>query len=484
MMPGMDGIEVCQRLRNDPRLAEMPVIMITALSDDESRLKGIEAGADDFISKPFNSAELRARVRTIVRLNRYRRLASEREQRQQAEARTQRQLQRLAALHDIDMAMTASLNLNDALHVLVEQIPARLGLDAVAVLLIDSSTQSLQHTASHGFRTSTAASNIAVPLSDTLSGQAILSRSPVYANLPTSRHNGTAANGHAAHPLPPLFAASRTHCIMEAEDFRVFYGLPLISRGKPRGVLELFHRETIPPETDWLDFLETLASQVAIAMSNAELFASLQQSYDDTLRGWVKALDLRDKETEGHSQRVTELSVQLARAMGLDEEQVEHIYRGALLHDIGKLGIPDSILLKPGPLTDEEWVTMRKHPVFAYEWLAPIDYLRPALDIPHYHHEKWDGSGYPEGLRGEQIPLAARIFAVIDVWDALSSDRPYRKRWPDEKVHTHLREQSGTHFDPQVVEAFLTMRDRGKRSFDSYASTASQPDTTRTHEPA
>jgi HD-GYP domain-containing protein (c-di-GMP phosphodiesterase class II) len=149
--------------------------------------------------------------------------------------------------------------------------------------------------------------------------------------------------------------------------------------------------------------------------------------------------------------------VRLARAMGLGDEEVEHLRRGALLHDIGKLGIPDQILLKPGPLTEEEWAIMRTHPTLAYQWLAPIDYLRPALDIPYCHHEKWDGSGYPRGLSGEQIPLAARIFAVVDVWDALSSDRPYRKRWPEEKVRAHLVEQAGSHFDAQVVEIFISL---------------------------
>ncbi len=143
--------------------------------------------------------------------------------------------------------------------------------------------------------------------------------------------------------------------------------------------------------------------------------------------------------------------------MGVSEEEIVHIRRGALLHDIGKMGIPDSILLKPGPLTDEEWVTMRKHPQHAYDMLSPIAYLNPALDIPYCHHEKWDGSGYPRGLAGPQIPLAARIFAVVDVWDALRSDRPYRARWPEEKVREHIRSLAGTHFDPQVAEVFLNM---------------------------
>jgi putative nucleotidyltransferase with HDIG domain len=194
------------------------------------------------------------------------------------------------------------------------------------------------------------------------------------------------------------------------------------------------------------------------------MFNSLQRSnvelmlaYDTTLEGWSKALDLRDKETEGHTQRVTEMTVRLAQVMGFKDNELVHIRRGALLHDIGKMGIPDSILLKAGPLTDEEREIMCHHPAYAYEMLYPISYLRPALDIPYCHHEKWDGTGYPRGLKGDQIPLAARIFAAVDVWDALRSDRPYRAGWPVERVREHIQSLSGTHFDPEVVDVFLEM---------------------------
>jgi putative nucleotidyltransferase with HDIG domain len=180
-------------------------------------------------------------------------------------------------------------------------------------------------------------------------------------------------------------------------------------------------------------------------------------AYDATIEGWSSALDLRDKETEGHTQRVTRTTIRLARAMGVGDTQLMHLWRGALLHDIGKMGIPDAILLKPGPLTDEEWEIMRQHPDYARNMLAPIAYLRPALDIPYCHHEKWDGTGYPRGLKGEDIPLAARIFAVVDVWDALSFDRPYRMAWPADKVKQYIREQAGRHFEPQIVSLFLNM---------------------------
>jgi putative nucleotidyltransferase with HDIG domain len=166
-------------------------------------------------------------------------------------------------------------------------------------------------------------------------------------------------------------------------------------------------------------------------------------------------MDMRDRETEGHSQRVTELTLALARMMGLSDRELSNIRRGALLHDIGKMGIPDAILMKQGALTDEEWALMKKHPLFAHEMIAHIQYLQDALDIPQYHHEKWDGTGYPYGLKGEQIPLPARIFAIVDIWDALRSDRPYRPAWSAAKALKYIRSISGTHLDPKVVQIFL-----------------------------
>ena len=180
-------------------------------------------------------------------------------------------------------------------------------------------------------------------------------------------------------------------------------------------------------------------------------------AYDATIEGWSRALDLRDKETEGHSQRVTEMTVRIATQLGVSESDIVHIRRGAFLHDIGKMGVPDSILLKPGKLSDEEWTTMRKHPLYSFDMLSPIEFLRPALDIPMYHHEKWDGSGYPYGLRGSQIPLVARIFALVDVWDALRSNRPYRASMPVDEVCEIIKDGAGSHFDPDLVPLFLRM---------------------------
>ena len=236
----------------------------------------------------------------------------------------------------------------------------------------------------------------------------------------------------------------------------------MIMKGKVIGVLEVFDRSDSSRDQDWLNFFALLAGQAAIMIEDARLFNELQVSnaeltmaYDETIEGWSHAMDLRDKETEGHSQRVTEWTLKLASRLGIDEEDLIHIRRGALLHDLGKIGVPDTILQKPGPLTEEEWDKMRKHPQFAFDMLAPIIYLRPAIDIPYCHHERFDGKGYPRRLKGEEIPLAARVFAVVDMWDALTSDRPYRKAWAPEKALAYIRGQAGKQFDPKVVEIFL-----------------------------
>ena len=268
MMPGMTGFEVCERIRNNPPIAEIPIIILTALDDRESLLTALKAGADDFVTKPFDRFELRARLIGITRLNRYHKLAEER--------------QKLRNVH-----------------------------------------------------------------------------------------------------------------------------------------------------------------------------TELLEAYEETIAGWSRAMDLRDRETEGHSQRVTDLTLKMAKMFGMSDEELVHVRRGALLHDMGKLGIPDAILQKEDKLNAEELEVMRKHPQFAYDLLHPIEYLRGALDIPFCHHEKWDGTGYPRGLKGKEIPVAARLFAVVDVWDALTSDRSYRSAWKKEDALNHIREQAGKHFDPQVVDLFF-----------------------------
>jgi len=252
-----------------------------------------------------------------------------------------------------------------------------------------------------------------------------------------------------------------------AYQLRSILCVPLKLKDDLIGVLYVDNRAHagIFKEND-LELISGFADQAAVAINSARLFEDLQEShrelekaYQATLEGWVRALDLRDKETEGHTQRVTILTQRLARSMGVDGEALVHITRGALLHDIGKMAIPDGILLKPGQLTDDERMLIQKHPVYAYEMLSPIAFLVPAIDIPYCHHEKWDGSGYPRGLRGKDIPFAARIFPVVDVWDALTSNRPYRKAFPQDEVRQRIKNDSGKHFDPVVVDAFMEMKD-------------------------
>jgi PAS domain S-box-containing protein/putative nucleotidyltransferase with HDIG domain len=357
---------------------------------------------------------------------------------------TEQRLGRIAALHDIDIAISSSFDLDLTLNVLLSQVTTQLNVEAADVLLFDPILNVLQFSAGRGFR-SKVNSHVQIRPGDGLAGKIVVERRTLaIPNLNTSDQS-----------------IKRIE-MLRNEEFVAYHGVPLISKGQFRGVLEVFHRKQFKPDLDWLDFLETLAGQAAIAIDGAILLKNLQQSnlelsmaYEATIEGWSHALDLRDKETEGHTLRVTEMTLRLAQALNLSSTELLHIRRGALLHDIGKMGIPDHILLKPGKLTDEEVAIMRMHPTYAFQMLYPIQYLRPALDIPYCHHEKWDGSGYPRKLAGAQIPFAARIFAVVDVWDALRFDRPYRKGWSEEKVLEHIREETGTHFDPTVVEVFM-----------------------------
>lgn len=360
-----------------------------------------------------------------------------------AEQRLHLHLRRLRALRTIDRAIISNLDMRAVLDILLEQIALHLHVDAASILLLDPYAQTLTFAAGRGFQ-SRAFQQTPLLVGEGYAGQIALERRMTFvANLRDSD-------------------AQRSLSVLRHEPFVTYCGVPLIARGQVKGVLELFHRSQLDPDQEWFDFLETLAVQAAIAIDSVESFEAMQRSnaqmalaYEATIRGWARALDLRDRETEGHSQRVTELTVHLARAAGLSDEQIAHIRRGALLHDIGKLGIPDAILHKPEPLSEEEWAIMRRHPDYAYTMLSPIEYLRPALDIPYCHHERWDGAGYPRGLKGEQIPLSARIFAIVDVWDALQSDRPYRARWRREEALDYIRSQAGKHFDPDVVELFL-----------------------------
>ncbi|MFN8383310.1 MAG: HD domain-containing phosphohydrolase [Anaerolineales bacterium] len=354
-----------------------------------------------------------------------------------------RQLERLSALRAIDKAIISGSDLNSTLYILLESLTRLLEAEAAAIFLFNPITNELDLKASLGFF-----------------GE--------YPN-PTPVRVGDGMTGRAALELQTIYCPDLGQINLQISDVIQgvgvidFYAVPLFAHESLRGVLEVYDRSP-HPDSEWKNYLETLAGQAAIAIAQSTLLDDLKyanmemsEAYEETLRSWSRALNLRDKETDNHTQRVVELSLKLAQRMGLQGEKLTQFQRGAILHDIGKMAIPDDILLKSGPLDEEEWAVMRKHPVYAQMLISPIRYLEPALPIPIYHHERWDGNGYPLRLRGTEIPLEARIFSVVDVWDALRSDRPYRKALADEEAIQYILEQSGKQFDPDVVRVFLSM---------------------------
>jgi PAS domain S-box-containing protein len=361
-----------------------------------------------------------------------------------AEETIQRQVCRLQALRSIDSSIASGTELQLTLGVVLEQVMVQLNVDAAAILVHRPGSPFLEYGARRGFRTD-AYLNGNIRLGEGFAGMVALTQQMIHIpDLPPESNLG-------AQPLP-----------LEAESFKVYYGLPLIANRQLKGVLEIFLRTPHAIDPERLEFLETLAGQATIALDNSSLFEQLQDSnselstaYDATLEGWAKALELRDRETVGHAHRVIEMTLMIAGRLGIRGESLKHLRRGALLHDIGKMGIPDSILLKPGPLTPHEWEVMRQHPIHAYEMLKSIGYLYPAMEIPYCHHERWDGMGYPQGLTGKNIPVSARIFAIVDVWDALTSNRPYRYAWSEQQALDYITRETGRHFDPEVVKAFL-----------------------------
>jgi HD-GYP domain-containing protein (c-di-GMP phosphodiesterase class II) len=357
---------------------------------------------------------------------------------------TEQRVQRLAALHAIDIAITASFDLRMTLGIFLDHLMSQMRVDAAAVLLLNSTTQTLEYAAARGLNTRPLRP-APLRLSDSLPGRVATQRQAVHiANLNELRSPGT-------RPYP---AGQAT--------FTSYYGVPLVAKGRVQGVLEILQRGAMPADSEWVEFLNSLATQAAIAIDNATLFTDLQRSnvelnlaYDATIEGWSRVLEARGIESSGHTRRVAELTVRLAQAAGFGAAEMAHLRRGALLHDIGMLSIPEAVLLKPGPLSEAERAIVQQHPDLGFGILAPIAYLRPALDIPYCHHERWDGGGYPRGLRGDVIPPAARLFAVVDVRDALRADRPYRAAWTDAAAVAYLQEKAGTQFDPQMVRMFL-----------------------------
>jgi PAS domain S-box-containing protein/putative nucleotidyltransferase with HDIG domain len=367
--------------------------------------------------------------------------------RKQAEDQIQRQLEHLSALRTVDLAITTNTDLKRTLKIILEQVIFQLKVDAADLLLLNPKEETLDYAADLGFRTPFIQTTT-LKLGFGYGGRAALERKMIH----ISNLSGDPSN---------LLHSPR----MAGEGFVTYFGIPLIVKGNVKGVLEIFHRSELETTSEWLDYLQTLASQAAIAIDNTALFEELQKAnqeltraYDSTIAGWARALELRDQETEGHSQRVTEMAVKLASSIGMEDADLVHLRRGALLHDIGKMGIPDSILLKPGSLDNDEWDVMRKHPLYAFRLLSSVEFLKSALDIPYYHHERWDGSGYPHGLRCDEIPKSARVFSIVDVFDALSSDRPYRKAWSQETVISYLKDQSGKYFDPETLDEFFGLQ--------------------------
>ena len=360
---------------------------------------------------------------------------------------TRRRLAEIEAVHTVSTALRSAQTFDEALPIILNQLMELLNAGSALVDLLDSSTQEIVTELAYGEWAPM--TGLRTPMDVGGSSRVISTGQPYITE-------DLLADGMVAHPdlIGELDAAA---CV------------PVIAQHQPIGTLWVGRKTPVLEEE--VSLLEAVGEMVGNAIHRMRLHERTQtllgdlqvanrelfKAYDTTLEGWAKALELRDKETEGHSRRVTDLTLDLARQLGVPETELPHIYRGVLLHDIGKMGITDNILNKTGPLDEDEWVEMRKHPLYAYKLLHPITFLRPALDIPYCHHERWDGSGYPRGLKGEEIPLAARVFAVVDVWDALINDRPYRKAWTEAQTLDYLKEHRGVLFDPQVVDKFLTI---------------------------
>lgn len=491
LMPVMDGFSLCHEWMKDEALRSIPFVFCTATyTDPKDEELALSLGAARFIIKPVETEEFISILEQVIAevesgklaipqeslredMTYYRmyneslirkledkmlelekvNLALEEDiaKRKQTEVEltrlieeSQRRLKQVEALHSIDLAISASMDLRMTLNIILQYVESLLNADAADILLLIPNSQQFNFSAGRGFQ-SEGMERTNIRFGTSFASRVILERRLIV------------ISGGVAAQADREFAK-----LYEREGFIAYTGVPLIVKGQIKGVLEVYYRSTHQTETEWLNLLETLAGRAAIAIDHAQLFTDLQHSnleltlaYDATIAGWSRAMDLHDKDAEGHTHRVTDLTLKLARVMNISESQLTHIRHGALLHDIGKMGVPDHILLKADELTDKEWETMRKHPEFAYEMLSSIRYLQPALDIPYCHHEKWDGTGYPRGLKGGEIPLAARIFAVADVWDSITSDRPYRKGWPKKEALEYIKAQSGKYFDPEVVQEFL-----------------------------
>ncbi len=361
------------------------------------------------------------------------------------EADLKKQMENLAMMNIIDSIITTSFNSDFTLTNILTQLSEKELVEAACIFMMDEEKPVLKYICGQGFR-NPIPGHLQINLGQGIIGKVIENGDMIVTTIDDENN--------------PAFMPT----LILGEGFTRCYNIPLVVKKQVKGVMQIYQRSESPYDTDRIEFFDSVAKRVAIAIENSQLVVNLEQTnkdlrlaYDATIEGWSRAMDLRDEETEGHTERVTLMTVELARLAQFPEPELIHMRRGALLHDIGKLGVPDSILMKPGPLTEAEWVVMKRHPEYAFQMLSPIQYLRLATDIPYCHHERWDGSGYPRGLRGESIPLAARLFAVVDVWDALTSDRPYRPAWSGDRAIEYIRMNAGIHFDPNAVSLFLQL---------------------------
>jgi response regulator RpfG family c-di-GMP phosphodiesterase len=435
-LPQFSGLRALE-LMNERGL-NIPFILVSGSIGEEAAIDALHQGACDYILKD-RSKRLGQAVRRTLESRRYQ------HDKEHAEADLKRRLAELEVLYDISSSLRYLDNLDAILSSLLDRTLIALETAAGAIYLAKPVDGKLYQASAKGWLTQLKDEKDFQP------GESIV---------------GITYESGKPYTTPEFI---RDPNIREQSRLKIPAGwggvyLPIHSEQDIIGAMVIAVKLPREINLEEIKLLSSIAEMAGIAVHRIRLFEKLQtagkalaSAYDETIKGWANALELRDHETEGHSERVTELTVKMARHMGLSEEQIIHIYRGALLHDIGKMGVSDTILLKPGSLNEREWEIMYRHPFYAYEMLAPIAYLKPALNIPYCHHEKFDGSGYPQGLKGDTIPLEARIFAVIDVFDALTSDRPYRKAWSRKEALEYIKKVSGTHFDPQVVELFLDL---------------------------
>lgn len=425
--------------KNDPEISES---LRSYLPEDLAGItlpiaKGAESLGTITLSYPSSRILSNSEISLLMALSE---LAANAIQRITSRQQTEQQLDFVRSMRDIDQVILSSMDLKLSFEIILAHVLNQLKVDAASILIYDPFSNRLEYKYGKGFKT-TEINKSSLYIFESLAGKVAYNREPVFVDDLQKDEN---------KKISPLTTI---------EEFKSYYATPLIIKGEVKGVLEFFNRSTMDPDEIWVDMANTLAYQTAITLDTFAMFTSMQKSnheltlaYDETIEGWSRALDLRDKETEGHTQRVTTKTLRLASYLGISGKELTYIRWGALLHDIGKMGIPDHILLKPGKLTDEERQIMQQHTCFAKELLSPIKYLGRSLDIPYCHHEKWDGTGYPRGLKGEEIPISARIFAIVDVWDALTSDRPYRSAWSKEKTKEYILSLSGIQFDPQILK--------------------------------